>query len=194
MTFRTAPKQGLAITGLLLCGLAAPTALGFVALGPAELSALPGLFSQAGLLLILIGLVRIPNPVPPNSSVWIELVWSVPLVAALLITNRLLIDNVDQGWFPLGTTMILYVLVQSCFEEVFFRAWIMSFIVSKSGPVTGIVISSAMFGVAHGVSIEKVVLATSFGVVLGLAFVIRGSLLQVVVAHASYNMVARYMY
>jgi len=75
-------------------------------------------------------------------------------------------------------------------EELFFRGLIQGGLAKTLGDGTGLIVASLLFGLAHPVSRAYVVIASVIGVYLGGLWLISGSLLIPVVAHAAYDFCA----
>lgn len=75
-------------------------------------------------------------------------------------------------------------------EELFFRGVVQAALTRWLGPVAGLGLTSALFGLLHPISLGYVVLATALGAYLGLVWMFSGNLLAPIVAHAVYDLLA----
>jgi hypothetical protein len=75
-------------------------------------------------------------------------------------------------------------------EELLFRGVLQAWLVGFSGPVAGVLLASALFGLVHAVTPAYFVLATAMGLYLGVLYHLTGSLLLVALVHALYDWVA----
>jgi membrane protease YdiL (CAAX protease family) len=75
-------------------------------------------------------------------------------------------------------------------EEMLFRGLIQTWLTSALNPALAILITAALFGLAHAISRSYVAFAFLLGVVLGYLYYVTGSLAAVMVAHAVYDFVA----
>lgn len=75
-------------------------------------------------------------------------------------------------------------------EEMLFRGVLQPWCVTWLGPVLGITLTSLLFGLCHPITGTYVVLATVVGIYLGWAFHFSENLLEVIIAHTLYDLVA----
>ncbi len=77
-------------------------------------------------------------------------------------------------------------------EELFFRGLLLHGVSQwpSVGPVTALIVSSVIFGLAHAITPGYVIIAGLIGLYLGGLFLLSGSLLAVVIAHGLYDFVA----
>jgi CAAX protease family protein len=75
-------------------------------------------------------------------------------------------------------------------EELFFRGWLQSLLTSKFETWIGILIASAIFGLAHYLSGNYAIYAGLTGLYLGVIYKASGNLYIVMVMHAVYDFIA----
>src|SRR5262249_4731010 len=74
------------------------------------------------------------------------------------------------------------------FEELFFRGFLFSALRGRTGPVTTVLVSAALFGLFHSFSfLGQVVTSALLGVVLGWVCWQTGSVLPGMIIHACHN-------
>lgn len=101
--------------------------------------------------------------------------------------NDRLVDNTHG----LGLVVLYLILAVGApvVEELFFRGFLQRAMVRRLGPVVGIGLTAALFGLTH-FDVAAFVGLTVFGVVLGVLAHRRGSLGASIVAHVTFNAVA----
>jgi membrane protease YdiL (CAAX protease family) len=73
-------------------------------------------------------------------------------------------------------------------EEIAFRGFLLWYAASLSNPIAALLVTSLLFGIAHGyLRASGVLFATAAGLLLGAALLVSGSLLLVIWMHATYN-------
>lgn len=75
-------------------------------------------------------------------------------------------------------------------EELFFRGWLQTLLVNKFEVWLGILIVSAIFGLAHYLSLTYAIYAGLTGLYLGVIYQISGNLYIVMIMHALYDFIA----
>ncbi len=125
---------------------------------------------------------------PPLLALW----WS--LRSGWRPLTRLLRD-VDEMFVTLfrGCTYVeltLISLLAGVGEEALFRGVIQMGLADRLNPLTGLVVASALFGVAHLVTRTYAVLAGLIGLYLGALLLLSGNLLVPIIVHALYDTVA----
>ena len=75
-------------------------------------------------------------------------------------------------------------------EELFFRGWLQGALTQRFGVWLGILTVSAIFGLAHYLSLTYAIYAGLTGLYLGLIYQISGNLYIVMVIHALYDFIA----
>ena len=75
-------------------------------------------------------------------------------------------------------------------EELFFRGWLQSVLTGKFEAWLGILIASAIFGLAHYLSLTYAIYAGLIGLYLGVIYQVSGNLYIVMVIHALYDFIA----
>ena len=94
------------------------------------------------------------------------------------------IQNLTFGWWILF--IILIGLIPGFAEEMLFRGYIQSRFVRRFGPITGIGVTSVLFGLAH-VMPAAIVMATFIGLYLGVVAWKTGSIWATIGAHIFIN-------
>ncbi len=113
------------------------------------------------------------------------------------VVNQLGIDTLqpqelpfdDFGPLALAVSGLLVVLVGPFAEEVFFRGFVLSGLVRRWGPVTGLLVSAAIFGIAHA-SVAILIPIFVAGLLIGWLYQRTGSLWSCVWVHGAQNGVA----
>ena len=75
-------------------------------------------------------------------------------------------------------------------EELLLRAWLQTWLHTKTGPWLAIFLASLVFGLLHFMNIAYVLITFVAGVVLGVAFYYSNSLILVATAHVVYDVCA----
>jgi len=126
----------------------------------------------------------------------------LPMFAALYFTMQSLWEpvsrlrkEIDEKILPIFSKcklidLALIALLAGIGEELFFRGWLQSVLVNKSGVLLGILIASAIFGLLHYLSTAYAIYAFITGIYLGLIHQISGNLYVVMAIHALYDFVA----
>jgi membrane protease YdiL (CAAX protease family) len=101
-------------------------------------------------------------------------------------------DEVIRPLFEPCTLLELAIisLLAGVGEEALFRGVVQHILCDLMGPWGGIILTAALFGAAHPISVSYFLLATLMGVYLGWVCVFFDNLLTVIVAHALYDFVA----
>lgn len=84
---------------------------------------------------------------------------------------------------------IISLLAGIC-EEVLFRSVIQGTLSANAGPLMAVIIASALFGLAHLITLAYAVIAAAIGAYLGVLWLLSGNLLVPITAHAAYDFVA----
>ena len=113
------------------------------------------------------------------------------------VVSQLGIDMLQPGDLPfdefgplaLAASGFLVVLVGPFAEEVFFRGFIQSGLVRRWGPVTGLLVSAAIFGIAHA-SVAILIPIFVAGLLIGWLYHRTGSLWSCVWVHGAQNGIA----
>ncbi|WP_226648054.1 CPBP family intramembrane glutamic endopeptidase [Microbulbifer variabilis] len=90
---------------------------------------------------------------------------------------------------PLVQLVILSIAAGVC-EELLFRGFLQTWLSQLSSPLLGLLGASLVFALLHWASLIYVLLIFVFGLILGFAYQISGSLLGVIVWHAVYDFFA----
>lgn len=108
-----------------------------------------------------------------------------PLDDAILLPFQ---EVVNQAPSWLSLLMVLALLPAVC-EEFAFRGFILSGLRHMGNKWRAIVLSAALFGIAHGI-IQQSIVASAFGIVLGFLAVQTGSIWPAITFHAAHNALA----
>ena len=105
--------------------------------------------------------------------------------------RRLLVSGLRPLFAPWSLLQlgIISVLAGLC-EEVLFRSVIQGALSVTAGPVTALIVASALFGAVHLVTLTYAVIAAVIGAYLGALWLWSGNLLLPITAHAAYDFVA----
>ncbi|QFT54488.1 CPBP family intramembrane glutamic endopeptidase [Microbulbifer sp. THAF38] len=90
---------------------------------------------------------------------------------------------------PLVQLVILSIAAGVC-EELLFRGFLQTWLSQLSSPLLGLFVASLIFALLHWASLIYVLLIFVFGLILGYAYQVSGSLLGVIVWHAVYDFFA----
>ncbi len=93
-------------------------------------------------------------------------------------------------WWQLGLLSVAAGVGEELICRGWLQMWISSWWSGPSGLVLGLVLSSAVFGLLHAVTITYAVLAGLVGLYLGLLYLGTGHLLVPITAHAVYDFFA----
>jgi hypothetical protein len=140
------------------------------------------------------------------AAFWWGAAAAIPLFLGLLLIERIrwspflkLQDVVETRLRSLFTPLSLFELAAISIaagfgEETLFRGLIQAGLAewfgSPNGVVWGVLAAAVLFGVCHWITPTYAVLATLVGIYLGALFVLTGSLLAPLVAHAAYDFAA----
>lgn len=86
--------------------------------------------------------------------------------------------------------LALIALLAGLGEEVLFRGLVQRGMTDAAGPVVGLLVAGALFGLAHFVTHIYAVLAAVLGVYLGVVFLATGNLVVPIIVHTLYDMAA----
>jgi len=108
---------------------------------------------------------------------------------------RRLMRELDENLLPLFRNstpleLALIALAAGLGEEALFRGAIQVGLGQMATPVVGLVVASALFGLAHFITRTYAVLAGLIGLYLGVLFLLLDNLLVPIVVHATYDFVA----
>jgi len=167
-----------------------------------------GVLFEGGLTLLAFALAWLFTPPAYESIVWQPadlgrgLLAALPMLAGLWLSRRFpvgplaglkkLLDEVLIPLFRSASTAELAVisLLAGLGEELLFRGVIQAALADRLGAAAGLVIASAIFGLAHAVSTTYAVLAALIGLYLGWLWLATGNLLVPITAHAVYDFLA----
>lgn len=179
---------------------------------PARAALVAGVIFEAFLLVTALALGAIFE-VPPLATLRLDAAdaalgaaAAAPLLAVFLffLKSRLrflveIREILDRHMLPIfraATTADLLAL--SCLaglgEELLFRGLLQAAVAETAGTTTGLVVASAIFGLAHSVTRGYTIVATAVGFVFGGLWLATGNLLAPIVAHALYDFVALLLY
>lgn len=166
-------ESALAPVGLLLCWLLRiPIAQQYPSAAELPSAILLGLLATLPMLLALVAVLSVR--------------WA-PLVRLRRDSLRLAGDLLQgAGMVPL----LLVSLAAGLGEEVLFRGALQPLLEGWLGPWGGVAGAAALFGLAHPISREYVILALLIGLYLGGLTLWAGNLVPAIVAHAAYDFVA----
>jgi membrane protease YdiL (CAAX protease family) len=112
-------------------------------------------------------------------------------LAPLARIRRLLTSGLRPLLVPWSLLQLAFIsLLAGVCEEVLFRSVIQGTLSAHAGPLTALIISSALFGVAHLVTLAYAVIAAGIGVYFGVLWLWGDNLLIPITAHAAYDFVA----
>lgn len=153
-----------------------------------------------------VGLVLGRSPFHQLELRWDAVPWGIVATGPLILS---LIWGLRSGWGPLRRVLravdeLIVPLFARCSvfdfavislaagigEEVFFRGLIQPALGDVAGPVAGLFITSAIFGLAHLITPTYAVLAGVIGLYLGSLVLAFENLFIVILAHALYDFVA----
>jgi membrane protease YdiL (CAAX protease family) len=127
---------------------------------------------------------------------------TIPPLAGLALLTRSrwppiqrLLREMEQTIAPLfrGCTMMDFVVIAlaaSLGEELLFRGAVQTWGVRVAGLPVGVLVASALFGLAHFITPTYALIAGAIGLYLGVLFAATGNLLVPVVVHALYDFLA----
>lgn len=113
-----------------------------------------------------------------------------PLLDRLPDTYIEMLDDYMQGGF---WPMLTAVVAAPILEEFLFRGIIQKNLVSRMGPLRGIVLGSLIFGAIHLIP-QQIVYASCLGLILGSIYYLTGSLSSAVAVHFVNNGVTSLLY
>lgn len=94
--------------------------------------------------------------------------------------------NLDVGWI----TILLISLGAGIGEEILFRGALQPLFQEWTTPLLGLLIASALFGLAHAANWTYIVITGAVGLYLGTLFMVTGNLLIPIIGHAAYDIYA----
>ena len=123
-----------------------------------------------------------------------QVLWGLILMLAMSVVIEPVINLFPKEWYDWvddritngGWAMFTAVVMAPVCEEIFFRGILQKNMVRKWGPVAGILIASAIFGLIHGIP-QQVVAGFCLGIVIGWVYWRTGSLVAAMVLHAINN-------
>jgi len=167
---------------------------------------------QVAVVVVAVGLAWLFGLAPWERLQWSApaLGWSVtatlPLLAMLLVFPvarwqwaREISRIVEQVVLPLfnrapAGSVLLVALLAGVGEELLFRGVVQDGLAGLFGPVTGLILASLLFGLAHAVTPAYFIIASLLGAYLGWLYVHSGNLLIPIIVHALYDWIAIHFY
>jgi hypothetical protein len=154
-------------------------------------------------LLLMSGSGAVLSKLSPSWNATISaLLLCIPLLAMLSFVVRAhwsplarLREEIDEKILPIFANcqtidLAVIALLAGISEELFFRGWLQGTLTTKFGVLFGIVVASAIFGLAHYLSSSYAIYAGLTGVYLGVIFQAFGNLYVVMAIHAVYDFIA----
>lgn len=126
----------------------------------------------------------------------------IPMFAVLYLAMRSgwallsrLRNDIDEKIAPIFADCRLFDLaviavLAGIGEELFFRGWLQSILIHRFEVWLGILITSAVFGLAHYLSTTYAIYAGLTGIYLGVIYQVSGNLFIVMAVHALYDFIA----
>ena len=126
----------------------------------------------------------------------------IPMFAVLYLAMRSgwallsrLRNDIDEKIAPIFADCRLFDLaviavLAGIGEELFFRGWLQSILIHRFEVWLGILITAAIFGLAHYLSITYAIYAGLTGIYLGVIYRVSGNLFIVMAVHALYDFIA----
>jgi membrane protease YdiL (CAAX protease family) len=161
-----------------------------------------GLFLLALFLISAAGMDPRPRFEPSIGATFLALLLCLPMLAALYITSRTdwpplarLRREMDEKVRPIFANckpidLLIISLFAGVAEELFFRGWLQTVLVARFGLLSGIILASLLFGLAHYLSKEYALYALITGLYLGIIFHWTGNLYLLMLIHALYDFIA----
>lgn len=165
----------------------------------------PAVVFEGGLVLLALGLGWWMTPRPQDRIIWsaeglvMGLAATVPLLATFAISRRLplkplrelkkLVDELLLRLFDGCTVpqLAMISLLAGLGEELLFRGLLQPWLTEKAGLLIGLVLSSALFGLLHAITLTYALLASLIGLYFGWLLVETENLLPPIIAHALYD-------
>lgn len=162
---------------------------------------------EGGLILLSLALGWVLDTPPFASWRWScfdlirALLWTLPLlggVAAIYLVPfgplKQLREACDQVLRPLlrplrASDVLLFAFLAGVGEEMFFRGVLQVWLTEQLGFWPGLILTSALFGLTHPVSLNYAVAVAIVGVYLGWLFYFTDNLLVVIFIHSFYDWV-----
>lgn len=105
--------------------------------------------------------------------------------------RRLLVAGLRPFFAPWSLVQLAFIsILAGLCEEVLFRSVIQGTLSANAGPFIALIIASALFGVAHLVTLAYAVIAAAIGAYFGVLWLLGGNLLIPITAHAAYDFLA----
>ena len=136
------------------------------------------------------------------SAIFSALLFCVPMLASLYYVVRSrwaplarLKNEMEEKVTPIFANCNVMDLAFIAFlagvsEELFFRGWMQSAFINKSGVLPGILLASAIFGLLHYLSRTYAIYAFLTGIYLGVIYFATRNLFIVIAIHALYDFIA----
>ncbi|MCD8185357.1 MAG: CPBP family intramembrane metalloprotease, partial [Rikenellaceae bacterium] len=128
------------------------------------------------------------------------ILWGVILMLAMNVVIEPLIELFPKEWYEWiesqisseGWAALTAVLMAPVCEEILFRGIIQDSLTVKRGPISGILIASAIFGAIHGIP-QQVVAGFFLGLIIGYLYWRTRSLWSAIILHGINNALATFM-
>ncbi|EPY2276500.1 CPBP family intramembrane glutamic endopeptidase [Clostridium sporogenes] len=115
---------------------------------------------------------------------WFQNSIGIKIIKALL--SKEAIEAATKDTQNLYQIFILEVILAPIFEEIVYRGIILEGLLNKYKPITGIIVSSVIFALAH-IYIPQIINATIFGILLGIIYYKTRSTVLCIVSHMLMN-------
>lgn len=133
----------------------------------------------------------------PGSLNFTQVLWATVVISASGVVVEPLLDLLPEEFLDAlsslmghgGWMMFTAVLLAPFFEEALFRGVVQDSLTRRYGPLRGIVLASALFGIVHLIP-QQALNAFLVGLVLGYVYWSSGSLTAVVLIHLLNNAIA----
>ncbi|MBN2500534.1 MAG: CPBP family intramembrane metalloprotease [Anaerolineales bacterium] len=136
------------------------------------------------------------------SATGYALLLCIPMLAMLYFDERShwlplvrLREEINEKVVPIFANckiidLVVIALLAGTGEELLFRGWLQGTLIAKFGVLPGILIASAIFGLAHYLSPTYAIYAFLTGLYLGVIYQASGNLYIVMAIHAVYDFIA----
>ncbi|MED1538009.1 type II CAAX endopeptidase family protein [Bacillus pseudomycoides] len=109
--------------------------------------------------------------------------------SAEIQAEHLGIGNLDEQSLTINIIAILSIaLIGPIQEEIIYRGIILRFLEIRYSFFTGLIISSLLFGLAHGYDFAFIIFATLSGIIDGLLYKKTNSIIPGIIGHITYNL------
>ena len=162
--------------------------------------------SALGVVALALGRLFHVFPLEQLHFSWLSLLWGLVATLPLLLTLRWILTRQDGRWQELidfvakqfGPLLVhrsagelaLLAAAAGFAEELLFRGVIQTALARPLPMVLALLVASSLFGLAHIATVNYALFAGLMGLYLGTLFLIQGSLLPPMIAHALYDLLA----